>query len=177
MHFTDKTLGLIKHGPTVVEAVHVGDPSLDDPKRTLAPDITKQNIALLTDAINAGRPAAAPIGATPTGPNEPPRSDQPSTAPLQLQAPGGGTGVGVEVVNAPATDPNAVIKPVGPANTVVPDEEKPAEAPTQVNEVKPGSTPVQSTADAKKKKPKADLSDESSSKKKKKKGLSKLNPF
>jgi outer membrane protein assembly factor BamD len=177
LHFTDKTLGLIKHGPTVVEAVHVGDPSLDDPKRTLAPDITKQNIALLTDAINAGRPAAAPIGATPTGPNEPPRSDQPSTAPLQLQAPGGGTGVGVEVVNAPATDPNAVIKPVGPANTVVPDEEKPAEAPTQVNEVKPGSTPVQSTADAKKKKPKADLSDESSSKKKKKKGLSKLNPF
>jgi outer membrane protein assembly factor BamD len=177
LHFTDKTLGLIKHGPTVVEAVHVGDPSLDDPKRTLAPDITKQNIALLTDAINAGRPAAAPIGATPTGPNEPPRSDQPSTAPLQLQAPGGGTGVGVEVVNAPATDPNAVIKPVGPANTVVPDAEKPAEAPTQVNEVKPGSTPVQSTADAKKKKPKADLSDESSSKKKKKKGLSKLNPF
>ncbi len=46
-----------------------------------------------------------------------------------------------------------------------------------MNEVKPGSTPAQSTADAKKKKPKADLSDESSSKKKKKKGLSKINPF
>ena len=34
LRFTDKTLGLIKHGPSVVEAVHVGEPSLDDPKRT-----------------------------------------------------------------------------------------------------------------------------------------------
>jgi outer membrane protein assembly factor BamD len=182
LHFTDKTLGLIKHGPTVVEAVHVGEPSLDDPKRTLAPDITKQNVALFNDAINAGQPAAlAPGAVAPTGPNEPPRSDQPSTAPLQLQPPESGTGVGVQVVNAPsgpvAADPNAVIKPVGPTNTVLPDAEKPAEAPTQVNEIKPGSTPAQSTADAKKKKPKADLSDESSSKKKKKKGLGKINPF
>ena len=182
LHFTDRTLGLIKHGPTVVEAVHVGEPSLDDPKRTLAPDITKQNIAIFNDAINAGKPAAAPIGAVaPTGPNEPPRSDQPSTAPLQLQPPEGGTGVGVEVVNAPsspaAADPNAVIKAVGPTNTILPAAEKPAEAPIQVNEIKPGSTPAQSAADAKKKKPKADLSDESSSKKKKKKGLGKINPF
>jgi outer membrane protein assembly factor BamD len=181
LHFTDRTLGLIKHGPTVVEAVHVGEPSLDDPKRTLAPDITKQNIAIFNDAINAGKPAAAPIGAVaPTGPNEPPRSDQPSTAPLQLQPPEGGTGVGVEVVNAPsspaAADPNAVIKAVGPTNTILPAAEKPAEAPIQVNEIKPGSTPVQSAANAKKK-PKTDLSDESSSKKKKKKGLSKINPF
>jgi outer membrane protein assembly factor BamD len=182
LRFTDKTFDIIKHGPSVVEAVHVGEPSLDDPKRTLAPDITKRNIALFNDAINAGRPAAlAPGAVAPTGPNEPPRSDQPSTAPLQLQAPEGGTGVGVSIVSAPsgpaAADPNAVIKPVGPTNTVVPPAEKPAEAPIQVNEIKPGSTPAQSAADAKKKKPKADLSDESSSKKKKKKGLSKLNPF
>ena len=37
LRFTDKTFDIIKHGPTVVEAVHVGEPSLDDPKRTLAP--------------------------------------------------------------------------------------------------------------------------------------------
>jgi outer membrane protein assembly factor BamD len=59
----------------------------------------------------------------------------------------------------------------------LPAAEKPAEAPDQVNEVKPGSTPAQSAADTGKKKPKADLSEESSSKKKKKKGLAKLNPF
>jgi outer membrane protein assembly factor BamD len=181
LHFTDKTLGLIKHGPTVVEEVHVGDPSLDDPKRTLAPEITKQNLALFNAAVNAGKPAASPIGAVaPTGPNEPPRSDQPSQAPLQLEAPAGGTGVGAQILSAPsgpAADPNAVVKAVGPTNTAPPAAEKPAEAPDQVNEVKPGSTPAPSASDAKTKKPKVDSSDESSSKKKKKKGLAKLNPF
>jgi outer membrane protein assembly factor BamD len=177
LHFTDKTLGLIKHGPTVVEAVHVGEPTLEDPKRTLAPEMTKQNIAIYTDAFNAGKPAQ-PIGAvTPTGPNEPPRTDSPSTAPLQTAPPSGGNGIGAEIVSAPAGDPNAVIKPVGPSTTAVPAPEKPAEAPDQVNEVKPGSTPAASATDPKKKKPKIDSDEESSSKKKKKKGLAKLNPF
>jgi outer membrane protein assembly factor BamD len=177
LHFTDKTFDIIKHGPMVVEAVHVGEPSLEDPKRTLAPDITKQNIVLFANAMNAGKPAAVPIGTVaPTGVNEPPRSDQPSQAPLQMAAPEGGSGVGVQVVSAPAADPNAVVKAVGPANTAVPAAEKPAEAPDQVNDIKPGSTTAAATA-GKQKKPKADLSDESSSKKKKKKGLAKLNPF
>jgi outer membrane protein assembly factor BamD len=178
VHFTDKTLGLIKHGPTVVEAVHVGEPSLEDPKRTLAPQLTKENIAIYNDAVNAGRPAAAPLAVAPTGVNEPPRTDQPSQAPLQMERPEGGTGVGVQIVSAPAADPNATVKAVGPVNTALPSAEKPAEAPGQVNDVKPGSSTtaaVVSPADAKKHK--ADLSDESSSKKKKKKGLSKLNPF
>jgi outer membrane protein assembly factor BamD len=182
LRFTDKTFDIIKHGPAVVEAVHVGEPSLDDPKRTLAPSITKENIALFNAAVNAGKPAPSPIGAvTPTTVNEPPRSDQPSQAPLQLEAPAGGTGVGVSVVSAPAgpaADPNAVIPAVGPSKTEIPAAEKPAAAPEQVNEVKPGSTPSQAaTAGKKKKAPKADMSDESSSKKKKKKGLSKINPF
>jgi outer membrane protein assembly factor BamD len=181
IHFTDRTFDIIKHGPMVVEAVHVGEPSLDDPKRTLAPEITKENVTLFNSAVNAGKPAPAPVGAlAPTGPNEPPRSDQPSTAPLQLVPPEGGTGVGVSVVSAPpgpAADPNAVIKPVGPENTVLPAAEKPADAPDQVNEVKPGATPTPSATNGKKKKPKVDSSDESSSKKKKKKGLSKINPF
>jgi outer membrane protein assembly factor BamD len=94
---------------------------------------------------------------------------------LQLEKPEGGTGVGVQVVSAPAADPHPVVKPVGPVDTTLPAVEKPAEAPDQVNEVKPGSNPAVNAADAKKKK--ADLSDESSSKKKKKKGLAKLNPF
>jgi outer membrane protein assembly factor BamD len=177
IQFADRTWGIIKHGPTVVEAVHVGEPSLDDPKRTLAPEITKQNIALFNEAINAGKPAAPAEAVKPTGVNEPPRSDQPSQAPIQMGTPEGGSGVGVQVVSAPAADPNAVVKAVGQKAPAVPAAEKPAEAPDQVNEVKPGSTPAQSAADADKKKPKADLSDESSSKKKKKKGLAKLNPF
>jgi outer membrane protein assembly factor BamD len=184
LHFTDRTLDLIKHSPMVVEAVHVGEPTLDDPKRTLAPDVNKENQKIFVEAINQGKPEAPAAAVTPTGPNEPPRSDQPSTAPLQMQAPGSGTGVGAEIVSAPsaapaAADPNALIKPIAATNAALPAIDKPAEAPTQINDIKSGSTPAaQTTATVgKQKKPKTDLSDESSSKKKKKKGLSKINPF
>ena len=184
LHFTGKTLGFIKHGPTVVEAVHVGEPSLEDPKRTLAPDINRQNLAILGDAIRAGRPAAPTPGTiTPTAPNEPPRSDQPNSAPLLTPSSEGGTGVGVTIVSAPSgsatTDANPVLKPVGPVSTELPAAEKPAEPPTQVNDIKStGATATPVNPNGKKvKKPKADLGDESSSKKKKKKGLDKLNPF
>ena len=175
VQFVDKTFGIIKHGPTVVEAVHVGEPSLEDPKRTLAPDITKQNAAIINAAVGVGKPANVPGAAT--GVNEPPRSDQPSTAPLQLEKPDGGSGVGVQILSAPAADPNAVVKAVGPVNTAVPAAEKPAEAPDQVNDIKPGSSATAVVNPKDQKKHKADLDDESSSKKKKKKGLSKLNPF
>jgi len=176
IQFKDNLWGIIKHGPTVVEAVHVGEPSLDDPKRTVAPQITKENVAL----FNAARGEEPTEGAAkPTGPNEPPRSDQPSTAPEM--APGAAaTGLGISIVNAPATDPNAVVKPVGPDQTVVPAAEGPAPAPDQINDIKPGTAvPAQPTAASSKKKkaPKADLDEESSSKKKKKKGLGKINPF
>ena len=78
-----------------------------------------------------------------------------------------------------AADPNAVVKPVGPTNTVLPAAEKPAEAPLQVNDIKPGQKPAAARhcRQRQAKKPKVDLSEESSSKKKKKKGLGKLNPF
>ena len=185
LHFTDTMVGIIKHGPTVVQSVHVGEPTLDDPKRVLAPEITKQNVQLFQTAVNAGRPPAPPAAVTPTGPNEPPRSDQPSTAPLQMQAPGEGTGVGVQILSAPnspataQTDPNALVKPVVPANNALPSADAPAVAPNQVNDIKPGEnpTPRPAVTKGKPKKPKVDQSDESSSKKKKKKGLGKLNPF
>jgi outer membrane protein assembly factor BamD len=189
LHFTDKTMDLIKRGPTVVEAVHVGEPTLDDPKRVLAPDISKQDVQLIQTAVNAGRPPAPAPAVTPTGVNEPPRSDQPSAAPLQGQAPGDTTGVGVQIVSAPngaaaaptnptPADPNALVKPVVPASNVLPTADAPAAAPDQVNDIKPGETPASpAVANGKPKKPKVDQSDESSSKKKKKKGLGKLNPF
>jgi outer membrane protein assembly factor BamD len=183
LRFTDKTLDIIKHGPTVVEAVHVGEPSLDDPKRTFAPDVSKANVAIYTAAINAGRPAAPAQDVTPTGVNEPPRSDQPSQAPLQVGQPGGGTGVSAEIISAPSSaataDPNAVLKAVVPAQTdaSAPAAEKPAEAPAQVNDIKSAGATATPLDNGKKKKPKVDSSDESSSRKKKKKGLDKLNPF
>jgi outer membrane protein assembly factor BamD len=181
LRFTDKTLDIIKHGPMVVQAVHVGEPSLEDPKRTLAPDVTRENIAAFTAAYNQGKPPAAPNGAVaPTGANEPSRSDQPSTVPLQMASPGGGTGVGAEIVSTsstPATvDPGAGLKPVGPVDTTAPPIEKPADAPAQVNEVKPQGATAADLND-KTKKPKPDTKEESDSKKKKKKGLAKLNPF
>jgi len=74
------------------------------------------------------------------------------------------------------------LKPVGPpadANTALPPIDKPAAAPDQINDVKPGSQPAQvqtGTTKGKAKNVPVDKSKESSSKKKKK-GLDKLNPF
>ncbi len=105
LRFTDKALDIIKRGPTVVEAVHVGEPSLGDPQRTLATDVTKENIAMFRSAINPGKPAATDTAAAPTTANEPPRSDRPSEAPEAGLAPaGGGNALGVQVVNAPSGD-------------------------------------------------------------------------
>jgi outer membrane protein assembly factor BamD len=200
MRFTDKALGMVKHGPVVVEAAHVGDPTMVSPARTIAPEITKENQQIFASAFKASQPGAATAAATdaaktpePTSPNEPPRSDQPQ-APLQFEpaagSGGSGTGVSASIVSAPNSepaapkteDPNAVVKTVAPTNTVLPAAEAPAAAPDQINDVKPGSVPAETAANqantkGSKKKPKLDESDESSSKKKKKKGLSKLNPF
>jgi outer membrane protein assembly factor BamD len=99
-----------------------------------------------------------------------------------VNAPNGdasGTPTGTDAVPAgtPGDPNNALVKPVGPNNAVLPPVDKPAEAPDQVNGIKPGTAQQQTAADAARKKSKAKLDDESSSKKKKKKGLGKLNPF
>jgi outer membrane protein assembly factor BamD len=186
LHFTDTLFGLIKHGPTVVEAVHVGNPTLTDPKRTLATDVNAQNTTLFKQAMNEGKPSQPALAAQPTSPNEPPRSDRPNEAPLMQGAPAAGTTMGVQIINAPNTapagDPNALVKPVENNTAALPPSEKPAEAPAQINDIKPGEeqqNPTTATANGKKKQkaPNADLGSESSSRKKKKKGLDKLNPF
>jgi outer membrane protein assembly factor BamD len=147
----------------------------------VAPDVNKQSLAMYNEAVGAKTDTVA---GTPTGPNEPPRSDAPSSAPVQMGVPSGGNSVGVSVVSAPANaasaDPNAVVKAVGPTDTAVPAAEAPAAAPDQVNDIKAGQNQTQAPTNAsgkEEKGPKADLSNESSSKKKKKKGLAKLNPF
>jgi outer membrane protein assembly factor BamD len=195
MRFTTKTLDMIKHSPTVVEASHVGDPTMVSPKRTIAPDITKQDQQIFAAAFKAGQPAPATEVAKapgPAGANETPRSDRPSTAPLQFDSvptDGSGLSAGSSIISTgsapakPADDPNAVVKSVGTTEVAIPAAEAPAPAPDQINDIKPGSVPAENTAavndpkDRSKKKPKLDQSEESSSKKKKKKGLAKLNPF
>ncbi|MGA7257646.1 MAG: hypothetical protein WBX09_13440, partial [Terracidiphilus sp.] len=181
IQFTDTLWGIVKHGPTVVEAVHVGDPTVEDPQRTLAPEITKENMDMYKAALSAGNTAAPATAPAPTAANEPPRSDQPSAAPVEVETPGG-TGVGVSIVSAPnssaAANPNALVNPVSPNNAAaVPPAQAPAPAPDQINEIRPGTSQQANADDTAKKAPKADLNDESSSKKKKKKGLAKLNPF
>jgi len=111
---------------------------------------------MFNEAVNVGKPPAPPANAiTPTGANEPPRSDQPSSAPLQLAPPAGGTGVGAEVLSAPSgsapitggapNDGSAGMKAVGPTNTALPAAEKAAEAPVQINEVKSNGPTVTNT--------------------------------
>ena len=145
---------------------------------------------MFQEAVNAGKPPAPAAAVTPTGPNEPPRSDQPSTAPLQMQAPAEGTGVGVEVVSAPNSaaqapasaaqaDPNALSSRSGPPTPLCRPRKSRPRPPSRSTTSSPARTrPAHHTpTNGKPKKPKVDLSDESSSKKKKKKGLAKLNPF
>jgi outer membrane protein assembly factor BamD len=196
VRFTDKAIGIVKHGPVVVEAAHIGDPTMLPPKRVTAPDVNKMNNQVFAAAYKAVQPGAATTEAaapTPTSNTEPPRSDRPqSSAPLQFDnvptGDGSGNNVSATIISAPnsapapAADPNAPVQPVKTTETTLPAPEAAAAAPAQVNDVKPGSTPAAATAvdpNAKptKKKPKLDESDESSSKKKKKKGLAKLNPF
>ena len=68
LHFTDKTLDIIKRGPTVVEAVHVGEPTLDDPEaHARAGHYQAKTATMFSDAVNAGRPPAPAAAVTPTG--------------------------------------------------------------------------------------------------------------
>jgi outer membrane protein assembly factor BamD len=92
--------------------------------------------------------------------------------------------MGVEILTPGANGKpaeNGGLKAVGPENaTPLPAAEKAADAPSQVNDIAPGTQPAAQVANPNAKKnpkPEFDKADESSSKHKKKKGLSKLNPF
>ena len=90
IRFTDNILGIIKRGPTVVQAPHVGEPTLDDPKRTLAPDVSKENVALFNAAVNDGKPQLQLPA--PTGPTSHRAAISPPPRPARRS--GGGTRTG-----------------------------------------------------------------------------------
>ncbi|QNI36416.1 outer membrane protein assembly factor BamD [Edaphobacter albus] len=228
----DRARLMILRRPDVVMAAHDGEPSLTDPKPTLAPAIVNEIKHDYETALNPAAATAAPAAQAPTadpsnaaaaaGDPQPASVPAKPATPLQLNdipaagsgdathgavmtnvptgarpaaaAPSGGANsMGVEVLTpgvnggqqAPAqADPNGGLKPVGPTNNATPPPiEKPAEAPSQVNDVTPGAQapgmPTQPVANGKKKNPKPtfDKDEESSSTHKKKKGLSKINPF
>jgi len=119
-----------------------------------AADLAKAPAPAKQEKPAEAAPPAAEAKSAPT-----PKDDAAPAAPSAAAAPDA------------AADPNALVKGVGPTNTVLPDAEKPAVAPIQTNDIKPGENPAPPTdvANGKTKKPKVDQSDESSSKKKKKK--------
>jgi outer membrane protein assembly factor BamD len=127
---------------------------------------------------NNGTSAAPPADANPPAANPP--ANEPATQPSPAAAPADVNGAAVPT----AVPDSGGLKPVGSAGTTtLPAVDKPAEAPSQVNDVK--SAPAQVTTgttsananDKKGDRGKYDPKDESSSKHKKKKGLDKLNPF
>lgn len=100
---TDRARLLVMHQPDVVTAARTGDPTLVDPKPTVAPDVTRQIVKDFTLAMNPNaRPATAPGGAA-TGDAAAPVTDGSGTpapaadtaAPLAFQdVPAAGTSTG-----------------------------------------------------------------------------------
>jgi outer membrane protein assembly factor BamD len=91
-----------------VPAATVGDPSLEDAKPTLAPNIVKQTMLDFQTAYNPNAPAAAaptPAAAATTDAGTPPAAAPASDAPLALQeVPTGGAGSSTApVITNPAT--------------------------------------------------------------------------
>jgi outer membrane protein assembly factor BamD len=138
-----------------------------------------------TGENSSGTPA--PQSGPPTSEPRPSGGSQYAPAGLVGPAPTAeGQAAAAEAAGVPGAQNPGGLTAVRPNNEPLPAIEKPAEAPTQTNDVRPGAAAqVQTGTDAgaingKKKKtpaPKYDSSDESSSKHKKKKGIDKLNPF
>ncbi len=185
----DRAMLLVKHGPSTISASRIGEPTMVNPKAITAPEVSKDNIAVFTAALN-NKPVGSPVGAVAsTAPNSdgtaPPRTESPA---VKLDdVPGGdtpGNSVGATILNnndaksvagAPATgtapDPSTPaapppadgnLKAVGPENTApLPAVEKPAEAEVQHNDAAggPGPGTTVTNASGKKKNPKVKVNE------------------
>lgn len=207
VRLADRVFGLVKHGPSTVEATRVGEPTLVSPTPTLAPQITQAKVEAFKTAV--GQPSAAQPAVANSNGTVPPRTESPAVA-NPAESSGGGNGIGVTILKTPssaegtgsdagtgagtgtsgrdvpasgvpAKPEDFGIKPTPPANAALPPAEQPDKAPDQINDVKnpaPAQVNTGAASNGKKtKKPAYDSSSESSSKHKKKKGLSKVNPF
>jgi outer membrane protein assembly factor BamD len=145
--------------------------------------------AIGASIVSPGSDSGTPDAGAGAAPRSAPEGAAPAAAGLVNAAPADtGAAIAAQAAGVPGAQNPGGLTAVGPTNNQpLPAIEKPAEAPTQTNDVHTGNAAqVQTGTDAgatnakSKKKtpaPKYDSSDESSSKHKKKKGLDKLNPF
>ncbi len=89
--FKARALIIVTRRPDMVTAARIGEPTLVDPKPTLAPEITKQSVAAFKDAMNPVQASSGPP--TPTQPVATAPATQPAVVPattpaqpLQLQS-------------------------------------------------------------------------------------------
>ena len=118
----DRVTLLVMHKPDAVLAARDGEPTLVDPKPTLAPNITKKSIDDFNSAMNPGAPSvsnpatpvsnAAASDAASTDATAAAPAAAPPAAPLQLQD--------VTTANAPAGASSAVTSVQGAAPTAAP---------------------------------------------------------
>ncbi len=170
-------MGLVKKGPDVSRAATVGEPNLVEPQPVAATDIVRNETfaaAGLSDRNKAAVDILNNTNKEASGSDVPPAGDATTTPP-------GGSPFATPATtgNTPPAqaDPNE-LKPTAPADA---NERKPTDngadtslpPPAQVNEIQPGSTAAQASADQT---PATDQ-EISSSKKKKKSGLKKVVPF
>jgi outer membrane protein assembly factor BamD len=112
---TDRARLFIMHSPDVVTAARMGDPTLADPKPTLAPDVARRTQTDFADALNpnAKPAAAAPAAATDSSDATASASGAPAAsaapaAPLALQdLPAAGASAAANGSSAVTTDVSA----------------------------------------------------------------------
>ncbi len=123
----DRALLLINHGPSTIESVRVGEPSMADAPPTLAPAVAQQSVDNFQLAMSGKPiPPPAPLGArtllasnavdTPA-----PSADTGVASPVSIQNvpdnSGGGTGISAEVVSAPSSAPAPGPSDAAPTST------------------------------------------------------------
>jgi len=136
----DRARLMVLHQPDVVMAAREGEPSLSDPKPTMAPEVYRKVVADFNSAMNP-KAAAAAATATDSAAAAPATSEAApaaSTAPLQLQevpAAESGSSTGAAVItNVPTGAPSATggvtnslgVEVLTPSNSTAPAATAPA---------------------------------------------------
>jgi outer membrane protein assembly factor BamD len=187
---TSRALLLVNRQPEVLEAARVGEPDMDPPKPTLAPEITKENVAIYNSVVHPTAATAAGDAAINSAAGGPPNSSDAPVAATSGSTSGSGDSTTLTIVapsagaatpstdaapngTAPAATPAGTapaaattklpggLAAVGPKDTTLPPVERPGEAPDQVNEVHNNGGAPTTTAASTKKKPKRPKEDKS----------------